>query len=731
MEKNLFNSVQQLKESTDEVVLYGSLGIPLSGSRIVEVPSRSGFVYVRLRDSTSEVIQAQNDAVSPVYDLPVTLVRRGNKYAIKGRDAERYSNWGSFSSFVPRHAEQHSFNPSQGGAGDVVFVYGNQFMPLLTMPSGSNGAGGVILDAYNFQNSSLGWRYLGNTGTASLLNYKPTGSSAVMVLVYLDTVSGNPGFIVGSGSYFSNGITGTAEITPYIPAISNSNWLPSAAIRLVSGTSAIGWDNIYDTKQYYSTPSTGSASSSGGLSGISVQEDGVPQGTGTVFNFVGSNVDVSVSGTVVRVFVTGSSGASLPSFITGSVPYAGANGILKEDNTKFFFEESFGTLWIGQHPPTTIFPSNSFQFMIAGTGVHASPAMAFLTIGTGTNGTPNGAFNSYHARGTFTAPTPTQKDDVLLNVVGGGYDGANWINAARERFISDANWITGSNQSSRIEWDVIPSGSATRVNKMQLFGDSLNLISGTYNVNGSPHSHDASYSFINLQGNNSTGTPNTKYEFSADMVTLRNPLLGYNILRTSTGLLTNDVGQSGTVANGRDQASAFSASSWIHFYLIWNGATLATLSSSTSPPTGPNLPTGYNYWAYMGAVRFDGSSHLMLTTLRGNKFSYDNAASETPTVNATNPTAEQTVDVSTMVPPNALTFVLDCILANTTGGDRQVLIKYISGKNFSAPLLSTGNRVPIQYEFPNKSQRFYWNWNGTGGTSFYATLAAYTMPITT
>ncbi len=40
-----------------------------------------------------------------------------------------------------------------------------------------------------------------------------------------------------------------------------------------------------------------------------VQDEGVPIGTPSTLNFVGNNVDVSISGTVARVFVTGSSGA--------------------------------------------------------------------------------------------------------------------------------------------------------------------------------------------------------------------------------------------------------------------------------------------------------------------------------------------------------------------------------------------------------------------------------------
>lgn len=53
-----------------------------------------------------------------------------------------------------------------------------------------------------------------------------------------------------------------------------------------------------------------------GVSSIGVQDEGASQGNATIFNFVGSNVDASVSGTVARIFVTGS--FDVP-FSTGNV----------------------------------------------------------------------------------------------------------------------------------------------------------------------------------------------------------------------------------------------------------------------------------------------------------------------------------------------------------------------------------------------------------------------------
>lgn len=311
MTSKLRKAVQQQKKQTKkpEKPITGILGIPINGQKRVEVQGRNGFVYVRLRNNENEVIQAFNNQVSPAYNLPVLVERQGTRYIVISVDTQRYNNnWDSYSAFVPRHGGQHSFDVENGGGGDIVWVHGRQFMPLLTIPSGSVGANNVLLTSYTLRNADGTWMFVGNTGTQNLSPYNPaTGSQAVMGIVYLDTVSGNPGFVLNSGTYFPNTITGTAQIVPYLPAITNPNWIPDSAIRLITGTSKITWDNIYDVRQYFTSLSTGTGGGSSTGTSLSIQDEGSPLGTASTLNFVGENVSVSISGTVARVYVTGSS----------------------------------------------------------------------------------------------------------------------------------------------------------------------------------------------------------------------------------------------------------------------------------------------------------------------------------------------------------------------------------------------------------------------------------------
>jgi hypothetical protein len=309
-----FDKLDVMKKTRDPEV-PGILGFTVNGINTVEVGNRSGFVWVRLRNNSNEVIQAYNDQVSPVYGLPVVVVRDEidrTKYKIKGKDLGVYQNWNN-TPYLPRHGNQHSFNPEAGGGGDVAFIYNRQFMPLAVHPSGSAGGGNVYVQPYAYYQGTQ-WKYAGGTGTASLLPYKPTGTSARMVLVYLDS-DGNPN-LLGGDTYFASSITGNAAVLPYVPSLSATTDIPLAAIRLVSGTNNLVWDNIYDLRPIIVSDGfipTGSV-------GHTIQDDGTPFANRDALNFVGSNFVVyntagatNVSGT----FVGGISQLAIPVYEDG------------------------------------------------------------------------------------------------------------------------------------------------------------------------------------------------------------------------------------------------------------------------------------------------------------------------------------------------------------------------------------------------------------------------------
>lgn len=442
---SLKQALTEQKELNEQSVpqISGLLGIPLDGTKRVEVPNRNAYVYVRLRNNTSEVIQAFNNQVSPSYNLPVLVERQGNRYVVVSVDTQRYdNNWASFSPFLPRHGNTHSFDLESGGGGDVVWVHSRQFMPLLALPSGSSGGPNVVIAPYTLKNQDGTWRYIGNTGTQNLTFYNPSSpTGAIMALVYVDATTGNPGVLFGTGTVFLNSLTGTSQVYPYIPASANPNWIPDVAVRLVTGTSVITWDNMYDVRQWLHITPTGSAGGAG-ISSVNIQDEGAPAGTATTFNFVGDNVHASVSGTVVRVFVTGTAGAPGP---------AGT-----------------GTTFSGD--PLSAVLTNA-------TGALFTPA--WLKWGTATN--------EYLEFGADEVGKEANAGRIGYNVFNNGYFdmvGAGTGTSARWwRFFDHV----------KVEEDLVVGGAVTGTTfsaTNSIYSPAINIASGSvYNAGGVPHTH--------------------------------------------------------------------------------------------------------------------------------------------------------------------------------------------------------------------------------------------------
>lgn len=407
----LFNSLKKYDDSLEKKAeeISGVLGIRLGGEKVVEHPTRNGFVYVRLRDNLSEVVHAFNDKVSPVFDLPVKIQRRNNKWYIIGRDVDRYSNWGSSAPFLPKHGFQHSFNRDLNTGGDVVEVYPDQFIPALVYPSGTVGAGNLMVANHLLQRTN-DFLLVGGTGTVDLLPYKPTGSSAVLGLVYLDRVNGNVGVLINSGSHASAVLTGTSVIAPYIPYPNSVTQEPLYAFRLVSGTDAVGWSNLYNARQFFSGRQTGTSSGGGGLGG-----------TGTI--------------TGKRVVITDSSGT-----IT--------------TDPQFYYDKDSNVIVLGDSTIVpTAFGNSTFWFTEDG----VSPALALATYGE--NFAPFQTF--FKANGSAASPTALTSGTVIGRIRGRGFNGTAWSNTQAEiRYRAGQDWGLNGHPED-IAFLVTPTGSTS------------------------------------------------------------------------------------------------------------------------------------------------------------------------------------------------------------------------------------------------------------------------------
>lgn len=266
---------QKRKSEPHNPRIAGTLGITAGGRVIVEVPKRPSYVYVQVRASTAEVIEAFNNTVSPLYGLPVFIQWQGNRYVVVERDSMRYSNWLDSSSYLPRHASTHE---ARGSAGDVVFVAQEQFLPLMPMPSGSFGSRGIEINDYNLMSTTGMFLYSPLQITQDLTVWNPSSpTGAVMVLVSLDAQTGGLRYDVNSGTLFGNWLTGSNDVLLNIPVNPDiSRYIPIAGVRLISGTTQITWDNIYDVRPMFGATRTIAGGGGGGptVSGAYLLLDG-------------------------------------------------------------------------------------------------------------------------------------------------------------------------------------------------------------------------------------------------------------------------------------------------------------------------------------------------------------------------------------------------------------------------------------------------------------------------
>lgn len=420
----------------------GLLGLAINGNRIVNHPTRAGYVYVRLRDNLSEVVQAFNDKVSPVYDFPVLIQRKGNRWYVLGRDDLRYESWGTSAPYLPRHGDQHSFNRDGGGGGDVTWVYPDQFMPLLVYPSGTYGASNLLIAPYVLQKSDK-FIYVGNTGTANIARYKPTTSSAIMGLVYLDRETGNPGFLINSGTPFSGAITGTNAVVPYLPYPSATQE-PLYGFRLVSGTTSLTWSNLYNVRQFIggSTSTGTSTSNHEALSGL------LGGSANNHYHLTPSQVIGLVSGTSTTLH---QHSGTMPGGDTNAVQ-VNVSGTFAGDDE---FEYTVGGQIVSLGKKAGAEASHVWSWSDGGVSFHNTASW-----GTGVYSSMRGIL----ARGTKASPTAAQADDIGMRYRGSAYDGTglvlNSATGAEIRFVANENQ-SATNHGMRAEIWTTPDGSTT------------------------------------------------------------------------------------------------------------------------------------------------------------------------------------------------------------------------------------------------------------------------------
>lgn len=199
-------------------------------------------------------------------------------------------------------------------------------------------------------------------------------------------------------------------------------------------------------------------------------------------------------------------------------------------------------------------------------------------------------------------------------------------------------------------------------------GDNI-LLSGTALSTTAASAPAAIYSNLKV-----TVSSATQAVITANSVILRNSS-GHSFSANSVNV-TAAITSSG--ANGLD-TGAEASNTWYYTYVIYNPTTTTVASLISASSTSPTLPSGYTYFARVGAIRNDASSNLYRTLQAGNRVQY--VVGTNPTANLaiangsagtfseTTPTYAS-VSISNFVPPTASVIA---VLANNRYGNNSIV----------------------------------------------------------
>lgn len=217
-----------------------------------------------------------------------------------------------------------------------------------------------------------------------------------------------------------------------------------------------------------------------------------------------------------------------------------------------------------------------------------------------------------------------------------------------------------------------------------------------------------------LLGNANPSSPATKFDFTTTSRTFRNPTSGSIFTSYNTSIITVDAGLAGPTLNGRDQAAAFSAGSWIYLYALSNGSGSEGGIFSANPPlTGPTALAGYPNSVFITALYWTGAA-IRLVVVRGN-FVYEGQQIQFGSYGNTGG-AEVSISLATVCPPIAsrIKARINSLISTNSGGGGTASARYRFISGFDAKEIPLGMPVANataydneEVEFPNVGQTLF------------------------
>lgn len=285
-----------IKKADKRVLVPAMLGIPI---KTVKVPGRPGYHYARIRGNLNETVQAYNPVTNPIYDWPVFLEFKHNRWVVISTNYGQYITWNENNN-VAAHGAGHLIS-----GFDPVYITTQQIIDgVVYASSGMN----LHLNAgfVNYQNNIV----FVQSQNIDMTQYLPTGTGAIWSIVRVNSYG------TVSVQHDMHRVEDLTQLTGFnIPAIEHG-YIGLAAVKLWHGQTSIDsrptTSDIVDLRYLpdYAVGSTGSTGSSGG-GGHTIQSNGSALAQRTNLNFIGFTVSDDAGNNATKVEIaSGSSGGA-------------------------------------------------------------------------------------------------------------------------------------------------------------------------------------------------------------------------------------------------------------------------------------------------------------------------------------------------------------------------------------------------------------------------------------
>ncbi len=161
-------------------------------------------------------------------------------------------------------------------------------------------------------------------------------------------------------------------------------------------------------------------------------------------------------------------GATLSGLTQGSVIFAGAGGVISEDNAKLFWDDTNNRLSVGTTTNTVQIDGGAALGIKIGTETEGATDLVDYYAHRHSDTADFGAhIMAGRSRGTHASPTIVQDDNVLLRIMALGYDGAQMELAASIQFAVDGT-PGADDMPGRIVFNTTADGANTLTERMRI-----------------------------------------------------------------------------------------------------------------------------------------------------------------------------------------------------------------------------------------------------------------------